>query len=332
MFESISTLTSITIAAFAGPQISATHHAVCNGCAEHAEASVEYFRRPNAERGTGVVYLNDDAGMTVALGASMPPEPFANRTTAASLASVIDLDAPETADPHNQSSHVWVSGADLELDFDLGNDFDLSIMHFWNYTSGNYDVDEIDMIFFDSSMNEIGRIDDLAPATGVSSGGVIAENIPLAFPSGTRHINMWLRGSNGQVDFQNIGFTGSFTSGGEPVSIAAGPASVLLPPEGGNVAFAVSAVGTPPLAYQWRRDGVELAGEEGSTLTVNATLADVGLYDCVVTNDFGAATSDAAVLGIRPLGCNRADLAEPAGLLDLADVLSFVTAFTDGCP
>ena len=327
---------SIAATVIASPQPHPQHDhdaLVCGGCSDHAPYTQFLFRRPPIGYPAGVVYLNSNAGVSVALGETMDAEPFANRTTEGSLASVVDLDTPETADPHTQASHVWVSGGELELDFDLGNDFDLTTMHFWNYNGESYDVDEIDMIFFDSSMNEIGRIDDLAPALGVSSGGgIVAENIPLAFPSGTRHINMFLRGSNSQVDFQNIGFTGSFTAGGQPVEIAAGPASVLLPVGGGSVAFTVSAIGTPPLTYQWRKDGAPIDGADTSSLTIDATTADIGLYDCVVSNGFGSATTAAAVLGVRPSGCNAADVALPEGTLDIDDVLAFLAAFAAGCP
>ncbi len=154
------------------------------------------------------VYLNDDAGVTVALGASMPAEPFQNRTTASSLASIIDLDNASVADTHAQSTHVWITDLSLELDFDLGASYDLTTMHFWNYFTESFDVDDIDMIFFDEAGTEIGQILDLAPS--LSAGNpVTAENIEIAFPSGVRFINMTLSGTNGEVDFQNIGFTGT---------------------------------------------------------------------------------------------------------------------------
>jgi len=329
----LTALTAATLAGAPGLPTPADHHAVCGGCADHDQPTLPLFRRPTSERGSGVIYLNDDTGVVVSLGSSMPPEPFANRTTEASLASVAELDTPETIDPHTQSTHVWVSGADLELDLDLGDAFDLSTMHFWNYNGEGFDVDEIDMIFYDDALNEIGRIDDLTPALGSNAGGgIVAENISLEFPAGVRYINMWLRGSNNEVDFQNIGFTGSFSSGGQPVAIAAGPASALLPPEGGAVAFTVSARGAPPRAFQWRLDGEPIPGAISSKLTIDASLADVGLYDCVVSNDFGSATTAPAVLRLRPLGCNEADLAAPSGVLNFNDVIEFLTIFSAGCP
>ena len=64
------------------------------------------------------VYLNFQ-NITVALGASMAAEPFANRTTADSLASIIDAPSADASENHDQSTHVWVSVGSLEIDFDF---------------------------------------------------------------------------------------------------------------------------------------------------------------------------------------------------------------------
>jgi hypothetical protein len=63
----------------------------------------------------------------------------------------------------------------------------------------------------------------------------------------------------------------------------------------------VSAFGTPPFSYQWRRDGGDLLGETHSTLLISgAQPADEGDYSVVVTNAFGKATSDPARLWVVP--------------------------------
>ncbi len=38
---------------------------------------------------------------------------------------------------------------------------------------------------------------------------------------------------------------------------------------GGNVTFAVAASGTAPLAFQWYKDGSEVVGATGSSLTIS---------------------------------------------------------------
>jgi hypothetical protein len=156
------------------------------------------------------VYLNDQ-NITVSLGSSMAAEPFANRTAAASLASIIDAPSATADEFHNQSTHVWVSGGVLELDFDFGVEYDLQIFHFWNYHTESHDVDDIDMSFFDSAMNLVGTINDIMPAlgnlTGRDADPIIVEDRSLSFPVNVQFVNMVLSGSNNQVDFSNIGFT-----------------------------------------------------------------------------------------------------------------------------
>ena len=157
------------------------------------------------------VYLNDQ-NITVALGATMSPEPFANRSTAASLASVIDAPSAAAEEFHNQSTHVWVSGGTLELDFDFGSEYDLTTFHFWNYHTESHDVDDIDLLFYDAQNFLVGTLENVIPLLGNVSGSdgspIIAEDYELDFPSRIRYVNAILSGSNGQVDFNNMGFTG----------------------------------------------------------------------------------------------------------------------------
>jgi hypothetical protein len=76
--------------------------------------------------------------------------------------------------------------------------------------------------------------------------------------------------------------------------------SPLTPTElcaGGNADLTVDAFGVPPLSYQWRRNGVPIAGANGSNYSVTAvSAANAGLYDVVVTNAYGSAISAAAAI------------------------------------
>lgn len=66
---------------------------------------------------------------------------------------------------------------------------------------------------------------------------------------------------------------------------------------GQTVLLSLGCVGTAPLNYQWRKDGVELPGATNSTLILtNIGWADAGNYDAIATNAFGAATSSLASL------------------------------------
>jgi hypothetical protein len=54
---------------------------------------------------------------------------------------------------------------------------------------------------------------------------------------------------------------------------------------GGNVTFTVAASGTAPLAYQWYKDGIEVAGATGSSFTISGVkLSDGGSYQASVSN------------------------------------------------
>lgn len=154
------------------------------------------------------VYLNFE-NITVALGASMAAEPFANQTTAISLANVIDAPSADAAENHiSPTTHVWVAGGILELDFDFGFEYDLSMLHFWNYFGEGFDVDNIDFRFYDNANNFVGDLLGVIPALGGAGGNpIFAEDYALNFPAEVRFVNAILSGSNGQVDFNNIGFT-----------------------------------------------------------------------------------------------------------------------------
>ena len=66
---------------------------------------------------------------------------------------------------------------------------------------------------------------------------------------------------------------------------------------GDSTTLTVSAIGVPPLTYQWRKDGVALAGATTATYAVTSvSAANSGSYDVVVSNSFGSATSKPALV------------------------------------
>jgi predicted esterase len=70
---------------------------------------------------------------------------------------------------------------------------------------------------------------------------------------------------------------------------------------GSNATFSATAAGTEPLAYQWRRDGMDLLDNTTATLTIPAAQPpDEGDYTLVVTNVAGAVTSAPARLWVVP--------------------------------
>lgn len=68
---------------------------------------------------------------------------------------------------------------------------------------------------------------------------------------------------------------------------------------GGSVTFTAEAGGTPAPTYQWRRNGVNLAGATNATLTLSAVQStDAGNYSVIATNTVGNATSATVTLTV----------------------------------
>ncbi len=155
-----------------------------------------------------VVYLNI-ANITVEVGAGTSPGTFNNTFSGGTIDKVIDAPSADAEEFHNQSTHIWYTasnpGGGLELRFDFQRNYDITTLHFWNYTGESYDVDNVDFTFFNSAQAEVGSL-SITPSLGTSP-GIRAEDIPLAAPLNVRYVNAFLSGSNREVDFQNIGFT-----------------------------------------------------------------------------------------------------------------------------
>lgn len=69
--------------------------------------------------------------------------------------------------------------------------------------------------------------------------------------------------------------------------------------QGQNATFSANAVGSTPLAYQWRYGGNNLVGATNPSVTLtNVLAAQAGLYSVVVSNPFGNTTSSNATLTV----------------------------------
>ena len=95
-------------------------------------------------------------------------------------------------------------------------------------------------------------------------------------------------------------------------AISQQPSDTTVAP-GQAATFAVSATGQGPLAYQWQRDGVAIAGATSSTYTLaDSNLADDGAqFRCVVTNAGGSATSASATLTVTSNGAPTGTIVSP---------------------
>lgn len=120
-----------------------------------------------------------------------------------SLASVIDAASPTVFDRHTTSSHVWAEGETIFY-FDLQADYELNAIHFWNFNEEGFDVDAIQFLFYDSSETLISQI-SVEPQIGFED--ILAEDFAVDVDN-VRYVRAILTGSNGQVEFQNIGFSG----------------------------------------------------------------------------------------------------------------------------
>jgi hypothetical protein len=68
---------------------------------------------------------------------------------------------------------------------------------------------------------------------------------------------------------------------------------------GGTAAFAVEAIGSPPLSYQWQHDAVAIPGATNQTLVLNNVLpANAGTYRVIISNVFGETASAPATLTV----------------------------------
>ena len=158
------------------------------------------------------IYLNS-SNITVSLGPTMAPEPFENLTTAVSLANVIDAPSADEARTTSARPRMVGQRRTLELIFDFGTEYDLTTLHFWNYFSEDFDVDNVAFTFFDRRRRERRNPRRDAGTWRCRWQPDFRRGLRPVFPcptSGSSH--SLLTGTNGEVDFNNIGFTAELST------------------------------------------------------------------------------------------------------------------------
>ncbi|MGZ7074207.1 MAG: immunoglobulin domain-containing protein, partial [Candidatus Angelobacter sp.] len=95
-------------------------------------------------------------------------------------------------------------------------------------------------------------------------------------------------------------------SGSESVNSAA-PSITTQPVDktvtsGQTASFTVTATGTAPLSYQWKKNGTAIAGATSSSYTTPPTTSSdsSAQFTVVVSNTAGSVTSNAATLTVNP--------------------------------
>jgi hypothetical protein len=93
----------------------------------------------------------------------------------------------------------------------------------------------------------------------------------------------------------------------DPVNFLIGSLAITEQPQdrtvlqGQSAPFSVGALGSGTIAYQWRKDGVDIPGATTSAYSIGAAqVSDAGGFSALVTNVTGALTSSVAALVVKP--------------------------------
>ena len=166
-----------------------------------------------------------------------------------------------------------------------------------------------DYFFADYCSGWIRKLDPAAGNTVAGFATGIASPVDLAVAS-DGSLYYLARGSGGAV------FRVAYTASQAP-SITTHPSNRTVP-TGGTATFTVAASGSPPLSYQWQRNGVDIPGATSASYSLSSvTAADNGTrFRARVTNGAGSVVSNEATLTVTANQAPTATISQPpAGAL-----------------
>jgi hypothetical protein len=110
-------------------------------------------------------------------------------------------------------------------------------------------------------------------------------------PSSDARSDFWVSSTSGGLLMANS----LLWAGKVPPVILAGPSNQVKA-VGTTATFKVNAVGLPPLTYQWYKNGSNISGATGNSLTFVVTSDGGAQYSVIVSNSYGLAISEIGAL------------------------------------
>lgn len=146
--------------------------------------------------------------------------------------------------------------------------------------------------------------DEALTSYGISAGLLQADRTYYAELSFARIVNLntsFLPITGTATFLYNTGFMISTIAPALAPTFSVQPESQTVT-VGNNLTLSATANGNPAPTYQWRKDGVSIAGATLASFTVtNVQLGDAGSYTVVASNSSGVATSQIATLTVNPV-------------------------------
>ncbi|MDB5106240.1 MAG: hypothetical protein JWP91_3929 [Fibrobacteres bacterium] len=140
--------------------------------------------------------------------------------------------------------------------------------------------------------------------------------------------------TNGFGNVTSANATLTVNAGGIAPAITTQPANQSVT-VGQTATFSVVATGTATLTYQWRKAGVNIAGATAASYITPATVIgdNNAAFSVVVTNGFGTATSNNAILTVNAAATAPAITGQPAGqTVVLGQTATFTVTATGTAP